>query len=435
MTTQDLPPLPLPEGVSSKYIPVNDLIVHFLEALPQPEAVQTSGEKLPLLILLHGFPELAYSWRDMLRPLADLGYRVVAPDQRGYGRTTPISSSSADPYPYTYSSPLVQFSLTSLTRDIVAFTTALGHTHAACVIGHDFGSAIAAVCALTRPDVFRSVVLMGAPFPGALGVPSSVPTFASLGDALAAPEARAISGTRAIGVGLDALFASMDPPHMHYQHYFSLPQANALMHTNLSQAELHTFLRSYFHIKSACWSGATKPGVLSGWTKDEAARLPPYYLMPRGRSMPDVVNAYHPQGTELERSRAWLSEDDLAVYVQEYRRTGFHGGLNRYRCVTGLGRAYDTLESISPSAEDHMASLSLFAGKKIEVPALFIAGAMDWCALQSPGALQKMRVECPLMKAGDEGIVFIENAGHWVQQERPHDTLLVFKTFLQSLNK
>jgi len=79
-----LPPLDarhLPAGVRARFIDdVNGLRMHVLEA-----GYQTTGR--PLLLLLHGFPELAYSWRKVMAPLAAAGFHVVAPDQRGYGRT------------------------------------------------------------------------------------------------------------------------------------------------------------------------------------------------------------------------------------------------------------------------------------------------------------------------------------------------------------
>lgn len=82
MSTADWPGI-LPQVISRNLI-INDLDVHILEAKP-PITVPNSSP--PLIILLHGFPELAYSWRKVLVPLSEAGYHVVAPDQRGYGRT------------------------------------------------------------------------------------------------------------------------------------------------------------------------------------------------------------------------------------------------------------------------------------------------------------------------------------------------------------
>lgn len=80
----ELPALPLPEGIQSHYVAASDLIVHFLDAKP---STGTPSGYPPLILLLHGFPELAFSWRAIMRPIADLGYRVIAPDLRGFGRT------------------------------------------------------------------------------------------------------------------------------------------------------------------------------------------------------------------------------------------------------------------------------------------------------------------------------------------------------------
>ncbi|MDG1162384.1 MAG: alpha/beta fold hydrolase, partial [Burkholderiales bacterium] len=74
--------VPLPDGIKSKKIKNNNgLEMHILEARPD-------AKNYPLLILAHGFPELAYSWRHIMPALASLGYVVVAPDQRGFGQTT-----------------------------------------------------------------------------------------------------------------------------------------------------------------------------------------------------------------------------------------------------------------------------------------------------------------------------------------------------------
>jgi pimeloyl-ACP methyl ester carboxylesterase len=113
----------------------------------------------PLVLLLRGFPELAYSWRKVMAALAAAGLHVVAPDQRGYGRTTGWDGD--------YDGDLASFRLFNLVQDALELISALGHRRVAAVIGHDFGSPVAAHCALLRPDVFTSVVMMSAPFAGA----------------------------------------------------------------------------------------------------------------------------------------------------------------------------------------------------------------------------------------------------------------------------
>src|SRR5437016_2312899 len=96
-------------------------------------------------------------------PLAAAGYHLIAPDQRGYGHTTGWDDSyDADPDP---------FGILNMVRDAMGLVLALGYRQVAAVVGHDAGSPVAAWSALIRPDVFRSVALMSAPFAGAPSLP------------------------------------------------------------------------------------------------------------------------------------------------------------------------------------------------------------------------------------------------------------------------
>ena len=120
--------------------------------------VETNGIRMnyleagegPLVVLLHGFPELGYSWRHQLPALAEAGYRVVAPDQRGYGGTTRPEA-------------IEDYTLCHMVADVVGLVQALGERQAA-VIGHDWGSAVAWTCALLRSDMFRSLGLLSVPY-------------------------------------------------------------------------------------------------------------------------------------------------------------------------------------------------------------------------------------------------------------------------------
>src|SRR5437016_13206315 len=141
-----LPDIPLPPGIRSRYVEnINGLTLHVLEA-----GFETKDR--PCLLLLHGFPELAFSWRKVMPTLAEAGYHVIAPDQRGYGRTT-----GGDP---DYDGDLASFRLPNLVRDALGLVHAFGYRSVDAVLGQDFGSSVAAGCALIRPDVFRSVVMM-----------------------------------------------------------------------------------------------------------------------------------------------------------------------------------------------------------------------------------------------------------------------------------
>ena len=198
--TRPINALPLPAGIrSSRVYNGNGLSMHVLEA-----GFETPGQ--PCVLLLHGFPELAYSWRKVMLPLASAGYHVVAPDQRGYGRTTGWRQG--------WQAGLDEFRMLNLVRDALGLIAALGHTEVAAVVGHDFGSPVAAWCALLRPDVFRSVALMSAPFGGPPPLPLG--TAASAGKPI---------GLSSIALMLDGL-AALDPPRKHYQWYYSTPEAN-----------------------------------------------------------------------------------------------------------------------------------------------------------------------------------------------------------------
>ncbi len=224
MTETSLPAPPLPPTIRSRQVDnINGLSMHVLEA-----GFETKGR--PCVLLLHGFPELAYSWRKVMPALAAAGYHVIAPDQRGYGRTT---GWSAD-----YDGDLAPFRFTNLVRDALGLVAAFGYRHVDAVIGHDFGSPVAAWCALIRPDVFRSVVMMSAPFAG----PPALP-FDTVDKPPAPPKDDPVHRE----------LAALPRPRKHYQWYYSTREANADMHG--APQGVHDFLRAYYHHKSADWTG------------------------------------------------------------------------------------------------------------------------------------------------------------------------------------
>lgn len=372
MTTSTYGDGTLPMGVRSRMIQgINGLDVHILEA-----GSESSGR--PLALLLHGFPDLAYGWRHLMPLLADAGYHVVAPDQRGFGRTTGWMND--------YDAPLAPFSLLNVTRDALGLVSALGYRHTAMLVGHDFGSPVAAYCAVARPDVFPSVVLMSAPFPGTPAFPFNT----AENGALPAQPNNDIQT-------LVAALAALHTPRMIYQQYLSTREAN----DDLSHPPqgLHMFLRTFFHVKSADWSG-NRPRPLKAPTAEEFGQIPTYYVMERGKTMPENVAPFQPSAEQVMTCR-WLTDSELGVYTQEYSRTGFQGGLQTYRVYT------------DPTLN---AELRLFSGRTIDVPSLFIGGQSDWATYVSPGALDLMRTRAAT-KMSD--IELINGAGHWIQQEQP----------------
>ena len=104
------------------------------------------------------------------------------------------------------------------------------------------------------------------------------------------------------------------------------------------------------------------PHPLANSTAEELAKLPMYYVMDLDKTMPATVAPYMPSPVEVAGCR-WLTENDIDVYVTEYERTGFQGALHWYRVQVG---------------RPDLADLQLFAGRRIDVPSMFIAGCSDW---------------------------------------------------------
>jgi len=269
--------------------------------------------------------------------------------------------------------------------------SALGHGSVHAVVGHDFGAFVSAWAALMRPDVFRALVLMS-PFGGPPPLSATEPTS-----------------------DIHADLAALERPRKHYQWYFSTPEAAAdMLHP---EQGLPAFLRAYYHYKSADWPG-NKPFPLSSWTARELAKMPAYYVMDLNEDMAQTVAHVMPTRDEIA-ANTWLPDDELAVYVDEFARTGFQGSLNWYRCLT------------SPES---VARLRVYAGRTIEVPSCFITGSSDWALYLRPGAdIRTMRDQVLTNMTG--GLHLIDGAGHWVQQERPVDVIPPLLAFLRSQDR
>ncbi len=211
-----------------------------------------------------------------------------------------------------------------------------------------------------------------------------------------------------------ANLASLPEPRKHYQAYFAGPTANKDIMS--APRGLQTFMNQYFLVKSGtnfpCLSVNNAPHVLNGSSAKEMAKMPYYYIMPLHSTMPEALNQMVVKKGDLEKLHSWMKAEDLEVYLQEFERNGFQGGLNYYRV------------GMSPIYQNEMA---VFAGKKIEVPCLFIAGDKDWGAHQSPGALGRMGEHATKYS----GAIFVPGAGHWVMQEEPEQTVEAIVDFLK----
>jgi pimeloyl-ACP methyl ester carboxylesterase len=375
----------LPRGIRSRMVSnVNGLTVHVIEA-----GYETGGR--PAVLLLHGFPELAYSWRKVMLPLAAEGYHVIAPDQRGYGRTSGWDNSyDADPDP---------FRILNMVRDATALVYALGYRSVAMIAGHDAGAPVASWAALIRPDVFRSITILSSPFEGAPAIPFDTANGA-------APPRRGPTDDE-----LDAELAKLNPPRKYYQNYQRTRAAN----DNMLHAPqgLPAFFRAYYHYKSADWKG-NHPHPLKARSAEEMAQVPTYYVMQRDKGMAETVAPIMPTAAEIAACR-WLTDADVDVYAGEYGRSEFTGALQGYRVRRG-------------SDPKTLAELRTFSGRSIDVPAMFIAGASDWGVYQTPGAVDSMRsTACSRMTA----FQLIDGAGHWVQQEQHEQVTALVLRFLR----
>jgi len=269
--------------------------------------VVEKGDGKPVL-LLHGFPELAYSWRHQIGALAEGGYRVLAPDMRGFGRSgAPVEIDAYD--------------VIELCGDVTSLLDGIGADQAA-IVGHDWGANVAWHYALLHPE--RTACVAG------ISVPL-VPR----------PPAPPLAIMR---------------EHLGEDYYIVWFQEPGLAEAALERDVRRTILTP--EVWTAEWAARD----------DEGPRLPPY-----------------------------MSEGDVAVYVEAFERTGFRGGLNWYR---NIDRNWERTAELD--------------GRKIEMPALFLAGTRDltmkW---MSPELMQGL--------VTDLRIEMVEGAGHWLQQECPDE--------------
>ena len=269
----------------------------------------------PLVLLLHGFPELWYSWRFQLPALAAAGYRAVAIDLRGYGR----SSKFWDPAAYH---------INRLVADAVGVVHALGEARAV-VVGHDWGAPVAWTSAWLHPEVFRGVVGMSVPFSGRglIALPGN-----PFGERPPHVVHRELSGP-------DADF---------YQAYFGTlgPIID----------EIETDLRGWVRdlVYSVSGEAMRAAGV------DFAARDPIELIRAGALCIPHGTRMRDRLRRAPAPPPAWFTEADLDVFVAALVGGGFAGPLCYYR---NLERDWEALGS--------------HADRPLTAPALFIGGSHD----------------------------------------------------------
>jgi pimeloyl-ACP methyl ester carboxylesterase len=275
----------------------------------------------PLVVLCHGFPELAFSWRHQIPVLSDAGFRVLAPDMRGFGE----SSAPAE---------IDGYDVVTLCGDMCALLDDAGAADA-LFVGHDWGANVAWWMAVLHPERVRAVAGLSVPF---------IPR---------APAAPIPIMRRHLGEDF-------------YMVWFQQP--------GVADKALARDVRRTLTTKRV-WSAK--------WAEQD--------------------------GAEPKRAE-WLSEDELAVYVDAFERTGFTGGLNWYR---NMDRNWELTEAV--------------AERRVEQPAMFLTGEDDPVRNFMPAAAMNGWVTD--LRAD----VLVAGAGHWVQQERPVEVNAALLDFIDGL--
>ena len=283
-------------------------------------ALQDEGEG-PLIVLCHGFPELAYSWRAQIPALTAAGYRVIAPDMRGFGNSSVPSEVEA-------------YDVITLCGDLCGVLDDVGE-ESAIFIGHDWGASVVWQLAVTQPERVRAVAGLSVPF---------VPR------APAAP-------------------IPIMRRHLGEDFYIVWFQQSGVADAALASDVRRTLTTS------------------RQWTAQWAEE----------------------NGAELKRA-PWISEEELAVYIDAFERTGFTGGLNWYR---NIDRNWELTEP--------------FAERRIEQPAMYLTGELDPVRRFMPaeamhGWVNDLRAE-----------IIVPGAGHWVQQQAPEAVNVALLEFLAGI--
>jgi pimeloyl-ACP methyl ester carboxylesterase len=274
----------------------------------------------PAVLFCHGFPDTSYTWRRQMKAIVSASYRAIAPDMRGYGR----SSAPADAILYT---PL------QTAGDLVGLLDAL-KIPSAVLVGHDWGAAHAWNAAMMRPDRFKAVFCLSVPY---------------------------------------------------------VPRGDMSVFERMRKSGHENDFYMFEQIRPGAdkiWADAavTIPGILY-WASASAPADKRWSPMDPARSL------HRPAPGPLP---SWAAPDYVAHNVAEFRRTGFHGGLNYYR-----------------GAEPYFNLSAAFKGAKVTQPSFFIWGKAEGMRELYPLSVDQMRAGLPGLLGGLE----LDDVGHWVQHE------------------
>ena len=342
-----------------------------------------TNERRDNILLLHGFPELGYSFRYLIDTLSSSGYYCIAPDQRGYGNTK---------FKNYKEKRLKQFSVLNLAKDMYLLLKKI-KVDKIDIIGHDFGAYVACYFSLLYPKAVKSIIIMSMPFSGP---PSN--------------RGKEKINFKDLNIGLKKL----NPKRKHYQSYFCSPNASRNM-LNCNQG-VYDFLRGYYYFKSHNYKN-NKPFRLKNSSPKELSKLPEYYIMKRSLGMAQTIKSYMPSNKKLLlQTKAWMTDKDLSYYAKQFEKGGFKEPLKWYRMM------------LSSKEKENIKKLKL--QNYLSIPGLFISGESDWGMYQKPGELEKMQKS---FFKKFYGVKIVKNAGHWVQQENPQNTSNYILNFYNEL--
>ena len=312
-----------------------------MKDFPDPRAVNIGAATLstyeagagPALVLVHGWPEIAYSWKNQIGPLAAAGYHVIAPDLKGFGASSAPRDKSL-------------YDIRHLTDDLVGLLDALG-IERAIFCGHDWGGAVVWPMAQLHKDRVAGVIGVCTPH----RPPPPAPPLSII--------------KRRFGE----------------KHYFIQFQDEGAAE-RLFETDIERFFRLMFR----------RPPTLA-----EIAKIGPRMLDLPGRFR---------DGPAPDRASTIICDDDLRVYVDAYRRSGFHGGVNLYR---NIDRNFEIMRDVDPV---------------IRLPSLWVGAELD--AFLPPSGADGMEAIVPDLEKA-----IVRSCGHWVMWEQPQALNAILIDWLQ----
>ena len=375
---------------------------HYIKSNGINMAVYEQGEGPPV-VLLHGFPELAYTWRHQLPALAEAGFHAIAPDQRGYGQTD-VPPNVED------------YNADELIADVHGLLDALG-LETATFVGHDWGALLLWYMAVLAPERIDRLVILNIPhsprppidpieiFRERMGDDFYIVNFQDSDQAdhaFAADPAHFFDMMMRRNQITREQFDQLPPKMKSLSLLEVMAREKAGGEPLLTDEERDYFANAFTH------SGFTGPiNWYRNWTRnwerldgiDHTIDIPTLFIGADNDVIisPEFIERMN-SGEMMAREKAGgeplLTDEERDYFANAFTHSGFTGPINWYRNWT---RNWERLDGI-----DHT----------IDIPTLFIGADND--VIISPEFIERMK---PLMTNLD--MHMLEACGHWSQQEQP----------------